>query len=160
MTAHPVNGAAWIASAHPDPKSVEAQWQTHCLGTATVPAGVVFDVVRMPLPLGYAVVQTTFSVEPPALLADRLSRRAYLFVPPGTAETWDLFPTAALGRGYWIAVPKPGAVAWIDDAVIWETAPDAGGRMMDPDQLRTAVRRNTGHRGTVTRASHAEDTPR
>ncbi|MFH8350456.1 hypothetical protein [Streptomyces sp. NPDC018045] len=148
MSAWPVAGAEWLASAHPSPETARRQWANPDRRCALIPAGVQWDAIRIERQLAVEVLRELHVMRragAPVLWGLREgSARAYLLVPPGTAQTWDEPPTRAIGAGGWVAMPRPGAQSRVPDRFRWGPAPDGSGCLADPDALRAAIHRAHG----------------
>ncbi|MDI5961893.1 hypothetical protein POF50_001265 [Streptomyces sp. SL13] len=74
---------------------------------ASVPAGVEWDAIRTPRPMGLAALRRLSAPEG-AVLVDPVGRALFFFVRPGTAQNWCLPLTVALGKGHLVELPPGG----------------------------------------------------
>ncbi|MFJ9037492.1 hypothetical protein ACIRF8_12995 [Streptomyces sp. NPDC102406] len=97
-------------------------------------AGAAWDAVRVPHEFGLralsilgprtgAVVETTCFV--------------YWFVPAGTADSWDVAGTRAVGRGSWVSVPPHRRTE--GPGPHWRVCPAEEAWLTDPAGLRAAL---------------------
>ncbi|MFD8146126.1 hypothetical protein [Streptomyces sp. NPDC059708] len=133
-------GAHWIAGSHPVPEQVWEEWDGP-MAVAIVPAGRDWDAVAMPFTRLDAVIADMGPLawrHCPVLL-DIPSRRAYAFVPEGTAGAWSEPGTTALGRDSWLIISKPGGRQ--SRVAQWRTPPDVLTRLANPVDLSASLRR-------------------
>ncbi|WP_340561319.1 hypothetical protein [Streptomyces sp. GSL17-111] len=163
----PLDGAAWLASASPFPRSVRALWAAFPDRTQPLPCGTVFDVVSVPAVFGRRMVGHLASTGdatagPGPVAVDR--GRALFFALPGTArrlpallrwEEWHGQPDAeavppllGYGLGDVVGVPAPPLPG--GPGARWLVPPDAaaarptGARELLWAAVR-AVRAGRGH---------------
>lgn len=131
--------ATWCAD-RPD-------WVPHNGTHRVMKVGVWWDVVRISGELGLAVLQAlrqpTDCPLGPVAADPRGSGgpRLYFFVPPGTADHWDVFGTTALGPAFYVVVPDAACVQPPEPH--WAVPPDAGRVLTCPRVLREAVKAAT-----------------
>lgn len=105
-------------------------------GSCTVrQAGVDWDAIRIPHQVGLRVLEI-LGARTGAVVEARHS--FYWFVPVGTAQTWDVPETVALGQDAWVTVPperrtQPGADPF------WHVCPTPDTWHTDPAGLRAAI---------------------
>lgn len=99
-------------------------------------AGQDWDAIRMPVPLG-AAVMAILGVRCGAVLEDPLSAAVYYFVPCGTAEGWDVQGTRALGAGASLAIPPPRRVT--GPGPYWRVCPGDDSWVTDARALQAAL---------------------
>ncbi|WP_260610267.1 bifunctional DNA primase/polymerase [Streptomyces sp. WAC06614] len=126
-------GAAWLASAAPYPRSTLALWQARPTAPAVLPCGTAFDIVNVPVVLGRRMLDLLWSEGPGSGPVAVHRGRMLLFASVGTAhrlpslldwEEWaDAVPTPLChGRGDAVTVPPLTAAA---GPARWLVAPDA-----------------------------------
>lgn len=79
-------GAAWLASASPFPRSVEALWSARPTAPSVLPCGTAFDVVNLPALFGRRVLEQLWTAGPGSGPAAVHRGRVLLLVAPGTAQ--------------------------------------------------------------------------
>lgn len=133
------SAAEWLAQAVPDPDRVLAWWQDDSEHVATLPAGILFDAIRLPLETAQRVMAALAEARAPhcPLYLDRTNGYAYVLVEPGTSTTWNTPGTYALGAATWLWVPDPAVVG--GDGISWAWPPDGSGRLCPADQLAQAL---------------------
>ncbi|WP_419248696.1 bifunctional DNA primase/polymerase [Streptomyces melanogenes] len=137
------DGAAWLASAAPYPRSTLALWEDRPGAPAVLPCGSAFDVVNVPAVFGRRMLDLLWDTGagsgPVALHRGRM----LLFAAPGTAhrlpalldwEEWaEVPPPLCHGTGDAVTVPglarpeHPGAARWLvapDTRHPWLPGPD------------------------------------
>ncbi|MFJ7202895.1 bifunctional DNA primase/polymerase [Streptomyces sp. NPDC098789] len=137
-------GAAWLASASPYPRSTLALWQDRPTAPAVLPCGTAFDVVNVPAVFGRRMLDLLWAEGPGCGPVAVHRGRMLLFAAPGTAqrlpalldwEEWGEAHGAAPGRlpaplchGRGDAVTVPALTAAPGAAPShsrWVVAPDA-----------------------------------
>ncbi|WP_037572378.1 hypothetical protein [Phaeacidiphilus oryzae] len=132
----------WLAAAAPDPSACRREWERSPTGVATLPAGVRWDVLIVPGPLGRTTLDVLLDsprTRPGPVLADHGGRRVGFFVPTGTAARWVGKNTRCVGPGTWIVVPHPTRSLPRSATPTWLVAPDGSGRLNDPATLELAL---------------------
>lgn len=138
MTVDQATPAEWLASAAADPERVLAWWQADPEHSATLPAGIRFDAIMMPLAAAEQLVAVLrASGAPGPVYLDRPGHVGYALVPPGTAESWTVPGTSALGVATWLWVPDPGATG--ETGVSWACPPDGSGALCSPDDVLSVL---------------------
>lgn len=99
------------------------------------PAGVDWDAIRIPYDVGLHVLKI---LGPRTGAVVEGAHSFYWFVPVGTAKTWDVPKTAALGEGAWVTVP-PDRRTWPGAGPFWRVCPTSESRLTDPAGLRAAL---------------------
>lgn len=130
-TTHTAGIAEWLASADPEPAHAHRWWSAG--EVALVPVGRAWDIVRIdrqnrlsePLPVDGPVI------------SDVGGRVFYALVPVGTAVSWDVPGTEALGDTAYLTIPALGRTQ--PPGPYWLQPPVEPGHLVDPSQLRTAV---------------------
>ncbi|MEV0637029.1 bifunctional DNA primase/polymerase [Streptomyces sp. NPDC050619] len=123
------DGAAWLASAGPYPRSTLALWEERPSAPAVLPCGSVFDVISVPEFFGHRMVDRLWAEGPGSGPVAAFRGRMLLFAAPGTAQRlpsllrWEEWGapgstrTAAIppllchGTGDAVTVPAPTAAA-------------------------------------------------
>lgn len=100
-------------------------------------AGQCWDVIRVPEDQARKV-QLKLGSFTGVIFADRWSYVWYWLVPVGTAETWDVPRTRALGAGAEVMVPTTNESA-PERGVSWRVRPAPGRYLTDPERLREAL---------------------
>ncbi|MFF0747418.1 hypothetical protein ACFYVL_44265 [Streptomyces sp. NPDC004111] len=103
---------AWLAHAHPSPRTAYAEWEQRPL--AMLPLGNRFDAVRIPARTVVAGTGTAQEQEIAGFLAQTLAGPViadpglcyYALLPAGSADTWPFRYAACLGHTHWLAVPR------------------------------------------------------
>ncbi|MFJ6355207.1 hypothetical protein ACIQKB_37830 [Streptomyces sp. NPDC092046] len=137
-------GAQWLADGHPRPDQVWGEWNDD-RAVALLPAGVRWDAVVMPQARLQAVVEdmSPLVADRCPILADLNSARAYILVPPGTADTWGDVCTeggiSVTGEGSWLIASRP--LGRQSRAATWLIAPGAVHRLANPAELLASLRR-------------------
>ncbi|MFC7305358.1 bifunctional DNA primase/polymerase [Streptomyces monticola] len=133
------DGAAWLASATPYPRSTLALWETRPGAPVVLPCGSAFDVVSVPAVFGRRMLDRLWDEGPGSGPVAAHRGRMLLFASPGTAqrlpsllawEEWSPAVPAPLchGTGDAVTVPAPTAPADAAPAARlgsrWLVAPD------------------------------------
>ncbi|WP_326700124.1 hypothetical protein OG909_24290 [Streptomyces sp. NBC_01754] len=141
----------WLVSVAPDPHACRREWERDPQGMALLPAGRRWDVLAVPAALGYPTldVLTRLVGRPGPVLAGFGDSRMGFFVPPGTASAWLGTGVRGIGRGNWIAAPRPGRSAGVTR---WLILPDGRGTLVDPVLLELALHEAAAVRGAHGRA--------
>ncbi|WP_282795195.1 hypothetical protein [Streptomyces sp. CC224B] len=127
----------WLTGARADVRRALAAWDRGDL--APVPAGVAWDVVRMPQRVGWRTVHRLRADG--ALLGPVLHTVTHVeaLVPADTARSWYAPQTTTLARGDFVSAPDPAVVAPLTARTrSWIVAPTAPLFLTDPDELRAA----------------------
>lgn len=125
---HHADVQAWLASADPDTTHAYVWWQGR--GIALMPLGRLWDAIKAdhhpgtPLPPG-------------PIIADLDGHVFYALVPVGTATTWDVPGTEALGDTAYLTIPALNRTA--SPGPHWLQPPTAPGQLVDPDELQTVL---------------------
>ncbi|MEV6552664.1 bifunctional DNA primase/polymerase [Streptomyces sp. NPDC051597] len=139
-------GAAWLASAGPYPRSTLALWEDRPDAPVVLPCGSVFDVVGVPAVFGRRMLDRLWGEGAGSGPVARHRGRMLLFATPGTAhrlpalldwEEWtEVPPLLCHGTGDAVTVPglahtehapHPGAARWLvapDTRHPWLPGPD------------------------------------
>jgi len=80
------DGAAWLASAGPYPRSTLALWRERPCAPLVLPCGSAFDVVSAPAVFGRRMVDRLWEEGPGSGPVAALRGRMLLFAAPGTAQ--------------------------------------------------------------------------
>jgi len=99
-------------------------------------AGYGWDAIRAPLAVGREALRI-LGHRSGAAIEDPAGHFVYWFVAPGTAATWALCDTTALGRGVSVVVPREGRT--FPPGPHWRIRPGDGGRLTDPGALMAAL---------------------
>jgi len=132
--------ALYLAAASPYADEVIRTWQGG--GLAEIPAGVLWDVVRL-LPEDGRRVHDALKAEgrqPGPIMITGVTAWEFL-VPRGTAATWDVPHTTALGPGKMLLAPHPDAQDL--EGVLrrrWLTWPDPVNTLTNPRLLAAVAR--------------------
>jgi hypothetical protein len=134
MSVDQATATEWLAQADEDPEHALAWWRDTPDHEALMPAGRLFDAIRVHQDRAAAALQILTAAGParPPAFADATDHQVYFLVPPGTAQTWTCPDTAALGDATWVWVPAPASPSWI-----WP--PDGSGVLHDPAALLAAL---------------------
>lgn len=97
-------------------------------------AGIHWDAVRVKAPLGDAVL-ARLGERTGAVIEDTWGRAMYWLVPAGTAATWRVPGSQALGSACWVTVPGPVA----DGGLHWRVPIAGNGLLTAPGPLRDAL---------------------
>lgn len=100
------------------------------------PAGYTWDAIRAPLPVGIRALRI-LGHRSGAALADPVAGYMYWFVAPGTAASWALVDTTALGRGATVVVPQERRTQ--PPGPHWRICPGDGGLHTQPSALLAAL---------------------
>jgi len=98
-------------------------------------AGVRWDAIRVPPDLGDAALRI-LGPRSGGVISD--ARFLYWFVPIGTAGSWVVPATRALGRGQHLVIPPPGRTAGAG-RVHWKICPGKDALVTPADALRAAL---------------------
>ncbi|MFB9601417.1 hypothetical protein ACFFTQ_00285 [Streptomyces roseofulvus] len=105
---------------------------------AVLPAGAAWDVIAVPRTWAKAAAgHRPGDWTDVPVLDDEGAGHTYVWVPLGTVADWTVAGTVALGRPWWIAVPRPGSEQ--TSARWWLRPPGACPRLMRPAALREAL---------------------
>ncbi|MFE9476754.1 hypothetical protein [Streptomyces griseofuscus] len=101
-------------------------------------AGHDWDAIRVPRSVGLAALailgtRCNAAIEDPLTAAGCV----YYFVPAGTADTWDVENTTALGHGSALVIPPARRTE--GPGPHWRVCPGDDGWLTDPDALAAAV---------------------
>ncbi|MFF0018801.1 bifunctional DNA primase/polymerase [Streptomyces sp. NPDC005374] len=131
------DGAAWLASAGPYPRSTLAFWEERPTAPVVLPCGTAFDVVSAPAVFGRGMVDRLWDEGPGSGPVAALRGRMLLFAAPGTAQRlpsllrWEEFgrtgaipPLLCHGTGDAVTVPPPLGAAKSALTSRWLVAPD------------------------------------
>ncbi|MGW7279210.1 bifunctional DNA primase/polymerase [Streptomyces sp. NPDC054844] len=80
------DGAAWLASAGPYPRSTLAFWEERPQAPVVLPCGAVFDVVSAPAIFGRRMLDRMWDEGPGSGPVAEFRGRMLLFAVPGTAQ--------------------------------------------------------------------------
>ncbi|MBQ1096950.1 bifunctional DNA primase/polymerase [Streptomyces sp. b94] len=80
------DGAAWLASANPYPRSTLAFWEERPQAPVVLPCGAVFDVVSAPAIFGRRMLDRMWDEGPGSGPVAEFRGRMLLFAAPGTAQ--------------------------------------------------------------------------
>ncbi|MDC0769325.1 bifunctional DNA primase/polymerase [Streptomyces sp. HD] len=130
------DGAAWLASAEPYPRSTQALWDERPQAPVILACGSVFDIVSAPAIFGRRMVDRLWEEGPGSGPVAMSRGRMLLFAAPGTAQRlpsllrWEEFgraedvpPLLCHGKGDAVTVPsRSGAAA--SSGSRWLVAPD------------------------------------
>ncbi|MFI7382936.1 bifunctional DNA primase/polymerase [Streptomyces sp. NPDC049813] len=111
-------GAAWLASAGPYPRSTLAHWQSRPAAPVVLSCGSVFDVVNVPAIFGRRMLDRLWTEGPGSGPVAAHRGRMLLFSAPGTAQRlpslleWEEWgpavpPLLCHGTGDAVTVPAP-----------------------------------------------------
>lgn len=110
------DGAAWLASASPYPRSALALWESRPYAPVVLPCGSAFDVVSVPAVFGRRMLDRLWDDGPGSGPVAAYRGRMLLFASPGTAqrlpsllawEEWSPAVPAVLCHGTGDAVTVP-----------------------------------------------------
>jgi len=100
------------------------------------PAGYTWDAIRAPIVIGNRALQI-LGHRSGAVLEDPSGRSMYWFVPPGTAASWALCDTSALGRGVTVVVPPKRKT--LPPGPYWRICPSDGALLTNAGGLLAAL---------------------
>ncbi|TVL87933.1 bifunctional DNA primase/polymerase [Streptomyces sp. SAJ15] len=114
-------GADWLASASPFPRSVRALWAEHPAAQVVLPCGVTFDVISVPALFGRHMVSRLWAYGPGTGPVGAQRDRILIFAMPGCAQRlpallrWEEWgaatpPLLCHGAGDAVTVPPPHPV--------------------------------------------------
>ena len=171
------DGADWLASAEPYPRSTLSHWATRPTAPGVLPCGSVFDVVSAPAIFGRRMLNRLWSEGPGSGPVAAYRGRTLLFAAPGTAQrlpsllSWEewggsgpdgqdtaLPPLLCHGAGDAVTVPplRPGAPS----GPRWVVAPDTRHPWLPgPDVLLWACVRAARTEARAQAAAAAADRP-
>ncbi|MFG3050307.1 hypothetical protein ACGFZP_05035 [Kitasatospora sp. NPDC048239] len=136
MSAPPLDAArAWLAASDPDTGHAYRWWEHNPDGVAIMPCGRLFDVVEIYAPLTDRLLPHPSVTGPVIAFAD--TRKLYVLVPTGTADSWHDDSSQCLGDGHYLAVPDPSRLAPL--GAYWVQAPDGSGQLTTAAGLRSAI---------------------
>ncbi|MFH0519629.1 bifunctional DNA primase/polymerase [Streptomyces sp. M41] len=131
------DGAAWLASAEPYPRSTLALWDERPTAPVVVACGSVFDVVSTPAVFGRRMVDQLWDLGPGTGPVAVFRGRMLLFAAPGTAQRlpsllrWeelgragDVPPLLCHGTGDAVTVPAARSGFAASAGSRWLVAPD------------------------------------
>lgn len=131
---------------HLRPSGHRSAWLPgHGGGHVAVRAGVWWDAIRVRQETAHRVLETLRTrLGRPAgpVIADPRRVRAYILVPPTTADDWDVPDTRALGRASYVVVPHASIIR--PPGPYWMVPPDTGWHLTSPGALREALQTVTG----------------
>lgn len=101
-------------------------------------AGHDWDAIRVPRSVGLAAM-AILGTRCGAVLEDPVTSAGvvYYFVPAGTARTWDVQNTRALGAGSTVTIPP--ARRTDGPGPHWRICPGEDGWLTDPEALAAAI---------------------
>ncbi|MFE9448247.1 hypothetical protein [Streptomyces sp. NPDC006739] len=101
-------------------------------------AGHDWDVIRVPRSVGLAAM-AILGARAGAVIEDSLAAAGvvYFFAPVGTAESWDVVNTRALGVGATVTIPPARRTE--GPGPHWRICPGDDGWLTDPDALAAAI---------------------
>ncbi|WP_128428683.1 bifunctional DNA primase/polymerase [Streptomyces cyaneus] len=130
------DGAAWLASAEPYPRSTRALWDEHPEAPVVLACGHVFDIVSAPAIFGRRMVDQLWEEGPGSGPVAMFRGRMLVFAAPGTAQRlpsllrWEEFgragdvpPLLCHGTGDAVTVPARSGTA-APSGSRWLVAPD------------------------------------
>ncbi|MDO0914721.1 bifunctional DNA primase/polymerase [Streptomyces sp. DT2A-34] len=130
------DGAAWLASAEPYPRSIRALWDEQPTAPVVLACGSVFDIVSAPTVFGRRMVDQLWEEGPGSGPVAMFRGRMLLFAAPGTAQRlpsllrWEEFgragdvpPLLCHGTGDAVTVPA-GSGTDAPSGSRWLVAPD------------------------------------
>jgi hypothetical protein len=138
-------GSAWLASASPFPRSVQALWSARPSSPGVLPCGTAFDAVDLSPPFARVVLEQLWGSGPGSGPVAVHRGRVLLLVAPGTAQrlpallAWEEWsaavpPMLCHGSGDAVTLPPPCA----QDPVAPMKARDPGPGPGGPDGVRAA----------------------
>ena len=124
-------------------ESVRPTWLPPEGTYAARPAGKDWDAIQIDGARAWAILAHLGDLAPggvgPVLCDPGGPRmRLYYLVPPGTATTWDVPHTAALGAACWLTIPGDEEQGR-PDGLHWLTPPGGPPEHVDAELLRQAV---------------------
>lgn len=131
-----VSATAWLATADPDPAHY-SRW-TESTRSVMLPAGRIWDAVKVPSLLGLHIVGPAADQAPIAgpCHLDPVGGTVYFLVPVGTPGDWPP-GVEYLGDTAHICTPAIGVTS--GHRPYWLQEPDGSGALVDPDELREAL---------------------
>jgi hypothetical protein len=128
----------WLSQADPTPEHAYNWWLQHPDEIAMIPAGQLFDAVKVAIALRDGLRRALEGVSQGPVFSDADNGTAYFLVPPGTAATWPARTDAVcLGAGAWLWVPTPTRTEHAHS--YWDCPPDGSGALHDPAALLAAL---------------------
>jgi hypothetical protein len=100
------DGAAWLASAAPNPRFVLSRWAARPDAPGVLPCGSAFDVVNLPVIFGRRVLDRLWDEGPGSGPVATHRGRMLLFASPGTAQRLP----ALMGWEEWGGTERTGGV--------------------------------------------------
>lgn len=136
----------WLSAAAPDPAACRREWHRSGLGVVLLPAGQLWDVLKVPGTLGRAALAVLgqLAVGRGPVLVDPGDESLGFFVPVGTAAWWVGTGVRGAGEGTWVLVPHP---ARRQRGLRWLVPPDGSGALNDPVLLELALHEAAGALG-------------
>lgn len=133
MSVDQASATNWLAQADEDPEHALAWWRDTPDHEALMPAGRLFDAVRVHRDRGAAALDILAATPArPPVFVDGTDAQTYFLIPAGAAQDWVCPGTAALGDATWVWVPAPTSASWV-----WP--PDGSGALHDPAALLAAL---------------------
>ncbi|MFC1410525.1 hypothetical protein ACEZCY_14805 [Streptacidiphilus sp. N1-12] len=137
MPVEQLSPVEWLSQADPTPEHAYNWWVQHPDEIAMIPAGVLFDAVKVRLALGDRM-RAALGASSGPVFSDADNGTTYFLVPPGTAAVWPADKEAAcLGAEAWLWVPVPSRIQRTHS--YWDTPPDGSGALHDPQALLDAL---------------------
>lgn len=122
----------WLAEGDLEPQHAYHWWAARSM--AMLPAGRIWDAIKVDQARGEHAVSI---LDGAPAFCDPDIRKIYVLVPAGTADSWDVPGTVALGEDAWIGVPAPSRQQ--RPGPYWLRLPDDES-LADPAQLSRALR--------------------
>jgi hypothetical protein len=130
---------AWLAQADRDPEHALAWWYESPDHAALLPVGTLFDIVETSLSLALRAVELHIGSPDGPVFVDRTGETASFLIPVGTAVSWRLDGSIALGDATYAWMPSPTMTG--DEPIAWIWPPDGSGELWDVDALRAVLSR-------------------
>lgn len=111
-----------------------SDWLPNGRDIEAIRAGVHWDAVRVATPLGDTVLDH-LGERTGAVIEDTWGRVLYWLLPAGSAATWSVPGSQALGSACWVTVPGPTA----DVGLRWRVPGVPNGILTGPRLLRDAL---------------------
>ncbi|NBE52119.1 bifunctional DNA primase/polymerase [Streptomyces boluensis] len=118
------DGASWLASASPYPRSTLALWESRPQAPVVLPCGSAFDVVSVPAVFGRRMLDRLWDEGPGSGPVAAHRGRMLLFAAPGTAQR---LPSLLAWEEWSPAVPAPLCHGTGDAVTVPPLAPPAPG---------------------------------
>jgi hypothetical protein len=99
-------------------------------------AGHDWDAIRVPRSVGLAAM-AILGTRCGAVVEDSVASAVYFFTPVGTADTWEVENTRALGYESSVTIPPARRVE--GPGVHWRMCPGEDGWLTDPQALEAAI---------------------